>query len=68
VLLTDEELHNELDDFADIGCHRRVVAVHLIDDCLEQMCHTLQHLILKSLHIFLYFFMLVDLRLTMLGF
>jgi hypothetical protein len=46
VLLTDEELHNELDDFTDIGCHRRVVAVHLIDDCLEQMCHTLQHLIL----------------------
>ena len=67
MLLTNEKLDHECDDLADMGRHGSVVAVHLIDDCLQQMCHSLQHLILQSLHIFLHFLMLIYMDLALLG-
>lgn len=32
VLLANKKLHNEWDDFSDVGCHRCVIAMHLVDD------------------------------------
>lgn len=60
MLLSDEELHNEGNDLSDVGRHRRVVRMHLVDDGLQQMSHSLQHLVFKSLHILFYFFVLIN--------
>lgn len=60
MLFAKEKLDHVVDDIADVWSERGVVTVHLVDNGFQKMSHTLQNLVIKSLHLLLDLLMTVD--------
>lgn len=60
MFLANEELDEVLNDFIDVRSHRCVVTMHLVNDCLQKMGHSLKDLVFKSLYVLFHFFVLTD--------